>query len=145
MDQWRAFLRELGRHLPDFTLGNITTPRDACFRCGAYPNFIRKSDSHRWVVVGCVSILAPVYTLYGVQREFNGTKQVRSTVLFEPLPPEMLAPAEVMARHIEATFGFSRLPREIAETPVPLYVEPVKPPHTTLFHALFLGPPESVP
>jgi hypothetical protein len=145
MDQWRAFLRELGQQLPDFTLGNITTPRDACFRCGAYPNFIRKPYSLRWVVVGCVSILAPVYTLYGAQYEYSGEKRIRDTVFHEPLPPEMQAPAEVMARHIEATFGVSRLPREVAETPIPLFVEPVAPPHTNLFHALFISQPDRVP
>jgi len=144
MDQWKAFIRELGSHLPDFSMGNITTPHDACFRCSAYPNFTPKSDSSNWVIVGCLSILAPIYTIYGVQEEFSGAKRIRSTVFFEPLPPEMQAPAEVMAKRIEETFGVNRLPREIAETPVPLFVEPVKPPHTTLFHALFIGPPESV-
>lgn len=145
MDQWRAFILDVESHLPDFTLGNITTPRDACFRCGAYPNFIRKPYSLRWVVVSCMSILAPVYTIYGAQFEYSGSKRIRDTVFLETLPPEMQVPAEVMARKLEETFGVSRLPREIAATPVPLFVEPVKPPHTTLFHALFLGPPESVP
>jgi hypothetical protein len=144
MDQWRELIRDVGSRLPDFHMGNLTTPHDACFRCGAYPNFISKSDSFSWVVVGCLSILAPLYTIYGVQQEFRGRKRIRSEVFFEPLPPEMQAPAEVMARRIEERFGVTRLPREIAEIPVPLFVEPVQPPNTTLFHALFIGPPDSV-
>ncbi len=64
---------------------------------------------------------------------------------FEPLPPEMRSPADVMARNIEEIFGFNALPREIAEIPVPLIVHWKEPPHTRLFHALFTSEPESLP
>jgi len=145
MDQWRAFLHALSKELPGFTIGNITTTRDACFRCGVYLNTGRE---HPWlepVVVGCVSILAPVYTVYGVQFEYNGKKLMSEKVFLEPLPPEMRAPADIIARSIEATFGVQALPRELAETPIPLFVDPKEPPNTTLFHALFISQPESVP
>lgn len=145
LSQWRSFTRGLVSDLPGFIMGNLTTLRDACFRCGAYPD--PQPASHSWAVVGCMSILAPVYSLYGFQMELSGKKLVtisRQTVLFEPLPPEMQHPAEVLARRIEETYGVTRLPRELAETPVPLFVEPVEPPHTTLFHALFLGHLDSV-
>jgi hypothetical protein len=57
----------------------------------------------------------------------------------------MRAPADIVSRRLETTFGVSTLPREIAETPIPLYVEPKEPPNTTLFHALFTSEPESLP
>lgn len=142
LSDWRSFTRGLGSDLPGFILGNLTTLRDACFRCGAFPN--PQPASHSWAVVGCMSILAPLYTLYGFQMEYSGAKITRQTVIFEPLPPEMQRPAEVMARRIEETFGATKLPRELADIPVPLFVKPVEPPHTTLFHALFLGQPEGV-
>jgi hypothetical protein len=97
------------------------------------------------VVVGCVSILAPVYTVYGVRYEYSRGKRLRDEVFFEPLPAEMRGPAGVIARGIEATFGVSVLPRELAGTPVPLFVDPREPPDTTLFHALFISQPASVP
>lgn len=145
MDQWGAFVRSLGGDLPEFTVGNVTAPVDACFRCAAYPKTESVSSELRWVLVGCVSILAPVYTVYGVQYRYSGQKRMGHELFFEPLPQAVQAPAEVIARRIETALGVSALPREIAETRVPLFVDPQQPPHTTLFHALFTGQPESVP
>jgi hypothetical protein len=145
MDEWRAFLRALGEALPGFTIGNATATCDACFRCSVYPEAEDKSQPRRWVVVGCVSILAPVYTLYGVQYEYRGGERISDKVFLGALPPEMQAPVDVIARKLETTFGVGALPRELAETPVPLIVEPQEPPKTTLFHALFTSRPERVP
>jgi len=145
MERWGSFVRALNRNLPGFTLGNVTAPVDACFRCAAYPEKDFERPGFRWVVVGCLSILAPVYTLYGVQYTYSDTKRIGHKVFFEPLPAEMQAPADIISRGLESTFGVSRLPRELAETPVPLFVDPRQPPHTTLFHALFISQPESVP
>ena len=145
MDQWRAFLRALGEELPGVTIGDATTPRDACFRCAAYPEADRKPPSFEQVIVGCVSILAPVYTLYGVQFEYNGAEVMSEKVFYEPLPPEMHSPAEIIAKNIEATFRVRALPREVAETPIALAVGSREPPDTTLFHALFTSQPERVP
>lgn len=144
IDRWRAFLASFRAELPGFTLSDITAPVDASFRCGAYSNEDRQQTQREWVVVGCLSILAPVYTVYGVQYTYDGKKRSHS-VFFEPLPSEMRAPADLVASRIEASFEASALPRELAETPIPLYVEPRKPPDTTLFHALFIGDPERVP
>ena len=143
MDQWRAFLRDLGESLPDFNIGNATATCDACFRCSVYPKAEGTSQPRRWVVVGCLSILAPVYTIYGVQ--YSDQDSERVVGIFDSLPPEMQAPAEVVAKRMEATFGVSVLSRELAETPIPLIVEPKEPPNTTLFHALFISQPERVP
>ena len=92
-----------------------------------------------------VSILAPVYAVYGVRFEYGETTRVLREVEFDPRRPEIRVPAEVIARRIEAVFGFSALPREVAETPVPLFVQWKQPPETTLFHALFTNEPGSLP
>lgn len=144
VDQWHAFLGDLERALPGFTIGDGTATPDACFRCVAYPEG-RPLPPFDWVVVGCISILAPIYMLYGIEFERAGKVRLSSKVSFEPLPSQMRHPADVIARKIEATFGVTALPREIAETPVPLVVEWKEPPETTLFHALFSNQPESVP
>jgi hypothetical protein len=145
LDRWWAFLDELKKELPGFTIGNATATPDACFRCAAYSPVDNPTNTRRFVVVGCVSILAPVYTVYGVEYERINNKRHGPKAFFEPLPAEMRHPAEVISRRIEATFGVRALPREIAETPIPLHVEPVEPPNTTLFHALFTSEPESLP
>lgn len=142
--QWWAFLEGLEKELPGFSIGDATATPDACFRCVAYPAGA-PLPALRWVVVGCVSILAPVHTVYGVRFEYGETTRVLREVEFDPRRPEIRAPAEVIARRIEAAFGFSALPREVAETPVPLFVQWKQPPETTLFHALFTNEPGSLP
>ena len=145
VDQWHAFLTDLKQALPDFTIGDGTATPDACFRCVAYPVKGRPLPPSDWVVVGCISILAPIYMVYGIEFEGGSKKRLSSKVSFEPLPPQMKHPAEVLARKIEETFGVSALPREVAELPVPLVVEWKEPPETMLFHALFSNQPENVP
>ncbi len=101
---------------------------------------------HNWIVVGCVSILAPIYIVYCVKYGRVGSRTGLNPRLgFEPFPSEMELPANIISRKIEETYGVSKLPREIAETPVPLFVQWVEPPETTLFHALFTNEPVNVP
>jgi hypothetical protein len=145
IERWWAFLESLERELPGFAMGDATATPDACFRCVAYPAGDGPLPALRWVVVGCVSVLAPVYTVYGVQFEYSEAARVFRGMDFDHHRPEIRAPAEVIARKIEATFGYSALPREVAETPVPLFVQWKQPPETTLFHALFTNEPGSLP
>ncbi len=98
-----------------------------------------------WMVVGCLSILAPIYIVYAVEYGRVETKRLNPRLRFEPFPPERQAVADVLSRKIEARFGASKLPRELAETPVPLYAQWVEPPETTLFHVLFTNEPDNVP
>jgi hypothetical protein len=145
MDRWSALLGELRADLPEFIIGNATAPGDASFRCVAYPKEEDRQPTRcEWVVVGCLSVLVPVYTVYGVQYTYTDKKRSHQ-VFFDPLPREMRAPADIIARRIEARFEASALPRGIAETPIPLFVDPREPPNTTLFHALFISQPERVP
>jgi hypothetical protein len=145
IDRWWAFLEGLERELPGFTIGDATATPDACFRCAAYPVGEQRLPALRWVVVGCVSILAPIYTVYGVQFEYGETTRTLKAIDFDGRRPEIRAPAEVIARQVEAAFESSPLPREIAKTPVPLFVQWKKPPETTLFHALFTNEPGTLP
>jgi hypothetical protein len=153
IDQWRVLMRELRVVFPHLHIGHATATCDASFKCTVYterepvsPNQQEGEPlSHYWGVVGCLSILAPVYTVYGLQYDFKGKELIAARVFFDPLPPEMQALAEVVARKIEARFGAEVLPREIADTRIPLIVERKEPPETTLFHALFTSEPENIP
>lgn len=146
LDQWWAFLDELEKELPDFTIGDGTATANTSFRCSAYLPGNRKTPPppHQQVVVGCVSILAPVYILYGVQYQYSGKKRIGYKVFLDSLPPEMRHPAEIIARKLEATFEVRALPHEIAQTRIPLIVDWKEPPDTTLFHALFTSEPQSI-
>jgi hypothetical protein len=152
IDEWWVLHDELRAALPHLKIGDATNTVDACFRCLVYADKALVSEnpedeprSRCWAVVGCVSILAPVYTVYGVQYDYKGRQWIARQVFFEPLPPEMRAPAEVVAKKLEKLFGVEALPREIAEIRIPLIVERQQPPETTLFHALFTSEPENVP
>lgn len=144
MERWWAFLSDLKKALPGFILGNIVTTADASFRCMVYPDSGQAPSGHSWAVVGCVSILAPVYAVYSVEYEYANGKRLDFRTHFEPNLPGMELPARTMATQIEKSFGFSPVPPEVARTPVPLFVEFKEPPHTTLFHALFTSEPESI-
>ncbi|QSQ28637.1 hypothetical protein JY651_12915 [Pyxidicoccus parkwayensis] len=145
LDRWHAFIRSLAREMPGFTFGDGTAPLSPCFRCVAYPATSYPHPSVPWAVVGCVSILAPVYTVYGV--EFGREAPVRggSTLYLDDLPDFMSAVALGLGTKLEAQFHVTALPREMARTPVPLFVESKAPPETTLFDALFTDRPEVIP
>lgn len=145
IDRWHGFLRALGQDLPGFTLGDGTAPLSPCFRCVAYPARSYPHPTVPWAVVGCVSILAPVYALYGVAFELEGSVRKKSTVHFVPLPASMEAVARSIGQRLEAEFQVTELSRELARTPVPLFVESKEPPETTLFDALFTDRPEVIP
>lgn len=151
LDQWRALGRALRAALPQFKIGDSTATCNPCFRCTVYTDRHLVGANHeegprerRWGVVGCLSILAPVYTVYGLHYDYKGKELIDRRVFFDPLPPEMQPLAEVVARKIEALFGAEALPREIADTRIPLIVYRKEPPATTLFHALFADDPENV-
>lgn len=153
-DRWRAMKQEieheLRQELPGLKLkmGDATATPDACFRCQVYPDE-RTEDGQvlprRWILVGCASIIAPVYIVYAVEYDVVGMEALNPRVLLEPFPPELRRPAEIIGRKIEAAYGYRKVSREIAQTPVPLFVEWKEPPETTLFHAIFTNEPTSIP
>ncbi|HZH13352.1 MAG TPA: hypothetical protein VE057_03215 [Archangium sp.] len=143
-DRWLAFLDELDKELPAFTISDYTGP-GPCFCCVAYPDQRLPQPPVRWVVAACVSFLAPVYTVYGVQFDYSDNERVFKQLALCPLPSEIQATANIIARRIEATFGVTALPHELAELRVPLFVQFTEPPETRLFHALFLDNPENLP
>jgi hypothetical protein len=144
--RWGAFLDALRPELPDYEIGNATVgPAASSFRFVAYARSPRSPPPFRFALVGCVSILAPLYTVYGVQYDFVGRERHNPRVSFEPLPSEMRAPADLISRKLEAAFDVHRLPREVADTLIPLFVHNMEPPRTTLFHAFFDSQPDNLP
>jgi hypothetical protein len=145
MEPWTAFRARLRAELPNYKTGEACSSADGGPRCVVYPP--RKSwfPQANWEVVGCVSLLAPVYFVYGVEYDYIDGRTQNYKASFGPPPSNMVLPTQVVARVIEEIFGFSALSREQAETPVPLYAGLLEPPETTLFHTLFTSAPGSVP
>ncbi|WP_233591436.1 hypothetical protein [Corallococcus sp. AB011P] len=145
--RWESFVKALREALPscdawDYAPG-LANPS---FGVLVYPH--QEQDmmrpQTRWTVAGYLSILAPLYTVHCVRRVFLGKHLMESKVFLGPAPLELQGIADTVARHIEAEYGATALPLEIAQTPVPLYVNFMKPPETTLFHALFTSEPGNI-
>jgi hypothetical protein len=142
---WKAFRAKLRSELPNYITGETYATDDGAPRCMVHLPRESWSPKSNWEVVGCVSLLAPVYFVYGVEYDYIDGRAQNHKASFEQPPPSMILPTQVVARTIEAMFGFSALPREIVETPVPLFAGLLEPPQTTLFHTLFTNAPSSVP
>lgn len=145
MKPWRSFRTLLKIELPNYTIGETYSSADGGPRCIVYPPEDSRTPHSNWLVVGCVSLLAPVYFIYGADCDYADGSLRNMRVSFEAPPVNMSLPAQIVARTIEASFGFSAVPREVAETPVHLFAGLLEPPKTTLFHTLFTSAPNSIP
>ena len=145
MRPWKTFRAELGNALPGFVIGETGSTGDGGLRCMVYPPRASEPPASEWIVVGCVSLLAPVYFVHGVECEYVEGTLRRQSVSFERPPPGMTFPAEMVARTIEASLGYSAVSREVVDTPVPLFVGWRQPAEATLFHALFTSDPDIIP
>lgn len=142
--EWKALLADVQRELPRHRVREATHLDDAGFRCAIHLPSRRERFPREQLVVGCLSMIAPVYMVYGLQYD-DRREPLGHRLFFGSLPPVLLRPAATLARRMEARFGVTGLPPELAATPVPLYVDNREPPHTTLFHALFSSEPARVP
>lgn len=149
-DWWHAFSARLRERFPDRSVGENPATCDTSWKYLVYGSLDDTLPGERFVVAGCVSLLAPVYAIYAVQYNNKRRKHadnVRSSYRLHllPLPPEMDAVGTVMAREIEAYFGAEMLPCEVLEVPVPLIANFQEPPHTNLLHVLFTHEPCALP
>jgi len=145
MAPWRRFRAQLKGELPNYIIGETYSSSDGGPRCIVYPPEDSRTLNSNWIVVGCVSLLAPVYFVYGAECDYAEGSLRNIKASFEPPSANMSLPARIVARMIEASFGFSAVSREVAETPVHLFAGLLEPPKTTLFHTLFTSAPNSIP
>ncbi|MBN8469879.1 hypothetical protein JYJ95_25505 [Corallococcus exiguus] len=145
--RWKTLLTELQGALPACKVWDYTPPTaNPSFGLLVYPpgEEVMHRPQITWTVAGYLSILAPVYTVHCVRREYLGQELRSAKALLGPTPLELRGIAKVIAQRIESDFGATELPLEVAQTPVPLYVNLMKPPQTTLFHALFTADPWNI-
>ena len=102
MKRWWSFLDGLERALPGFSIGDATATSDAGFRCVAYPAGPHSLPDLRWLIVGCTSIIAPVYILYGVRFEYTERTRIFRAMDFDLQRPELQASARILAKEIDA-------------------------------------------
>ncbi len=111
---WPAFMKRLEQVFPGCLLWNKTIPNHVpCYSCQVYlPD---RPEGCYDAIVGLLSLLAPVYTIYGCRDIDGGEYWVR----FPPLPERFRALEQRLATLIESEFGFTRLDKEVLLTPVP--------------------------
>ncbi|RKG92871.1 hypothetical protein [Corallococcus terminator] len=143
-ERWNDFLKDLRGLFPGFSVGDGTSTSQACFTCVLFPAKGYPIPPVPWAVVGSMSILAPVFTVYGITFAYEGSKRSEARIHVGPMPDAMAETAARVAQELEARFKVRALPEEVAATPAPVVVEGKKPPHTTLFDALFTSEPDNV-
>lgn len=145
LESWDAFRDELSRALPHHIIGETYPSMEGGPRGVIYMPQEAWAPHANWDVVGCMSLLAPVYFVYGVEWDFLDGRRQNLRARFSSPPPSMAGPARVIAETMERMLGLAPLPRELADTPVPVYAGSLEPHETTLFHALFTSAPQRIP
>lgn len=148
--RWLEFRRAVAAAFPANLVGDATAyTRDGGYRCCVYTVPPRdKADGVSLEVVGCVSLLAPVYFIYGTQHRYRSGRRENpaAKVFLEELPEALLPSASVLARLMESVLGCQPLPIPLAMTRVPdLCLDHIDPSRSTLFRALFTLEPAVLP
>lgn len=148
--RWLLLRGTLEQAFPANSVGDATAyTHDGGYRCCVHaiepPD---KADGISQEVVGCVSLLAPLYFVYGTQHRYRGGKREEpaAIVFLDALPESLMPHAAKVARTIESVFGYQPFPARLASVRIPdLCLDHFEPGRGTLFRALFTLEPASLP
>ena len=114
---WSDFVQKLKQEFPGCGVWNKTRPQsDPCYSCQIYlPGVDTTGPPPHDAVVCLLSLLAPVYTIYG----YHGAPGDDYWTRFPPLPEPFQDHERRLATLIEAEFGFTRLDKDVLLTPIP--------------------------
>ncbi|MFE8603334.1 hypothetical protein [Archangium violaceum] len=148
--RWLTLRGALEEAFPGISVGDATAyTHDGGYRCCVYSIEPQdKADGVSWEVVGCVSLLAPLYFVYGTQHRYRaGRRESPAVALFlESLPEALTSSASKVTRAIESVFGYQPLPVQWVSVPIPgLCLDHFEPGRATLFRALFTLEPALLP
>ncbi|WNG20741.1 hypothetical protein [Cystobacter fuscus] len=148
--QWLEFRRRVAAAFPTSLVGDATAyTHDGGYRCCIYAVEPRdKADGVSQEVVGCVSLLAPVYFIYCTQHRYRGGRRESpaDTVFLEEMPVKLGPTVSRLADLIESALGCQSLPPHVARTLIPdLCLDHIEPGHASLFKALFTLEPNVLP
>jgi len=149
-DECRARIRS--RVQPAAAVSNMTMPgHGGGLRMGLYfpadQAQLRYEDAFtETLVLGCVSVLAPLYIIHGVRVEHRRGHSVSPhTALYGILPDPYCDHARIMSEEIERVFGYAPVSAEDAQSIVQdVSIEPNDIGGSTLMQALFCSDPTNV-
>ena len=112
---WPSFVQRLRDEFPDCKVWDKTVPwYDPSYVCQiSWPNG-EYGESARDAVVGVLSLLAPVYAIFGVRQAGQREHWMR----FPPLPGDFQIREAQLASLIETEFGFVRLDNDTLTVPM---------------------------
>lgn len=120
--QWPVFIGRLKEEFAGCTIWNRTIPhQDPSYVCQIFLSKVSPGSGYYDAVVCLLSLLAPVYAIYGIRDIDKQEHWLR----FPPLPEEYQEHETRLAALIEAEFGFTRLSKEVLLTPIPDLVPPL--------------------
>jgi hypothetical protein len=146
--RWDPLHEALQREFPETITGELTVPHhDAARRFAIYLNKSPLKDGVGDILIGCVSVVAPFYFLYGAQRRFKGGQhQLPYSIFLDTLPDNMLPYARAAAQQIEQRYNYHLFPSEYLHTPVPdISVSDVFIGNMTLLNAFFTTGLDRIP
>ena len=113
---WPVFLERVRQEFPGCLIGNKTISfADPCYACEVGLPGVQIGCGRYDMVVCLLSLLAPVYAIYG----YHDCPGQDFWTRFPPLPEEFQDHERRLAALVEAEFGFTRLSKEILLTPTP--------------------------
>lgn len=119
MRPWEGFIQRLREEFPDCLLWDKTLLwHDPCYNVQVSLPGVTIGGGRYDTVACLLSLLAPVYVLYASHLEEKPTGREAWT-RYPPLPTEFQSHEARLARLVESSFGFTRLPNEVLFTPVP--------------------------
>ncbi len=116
---WDRFVQRVGESFAGCEVREQFLIHEPSHRCEVLLPEMKSPDGKEENAVGCMlSLLAPVYAIYATHEKEEGLEK-EYWRRFPPLPPEFQAHEAKLARLIESTFGFTRLPNDVLFTLVP--------------------------
>lgn len=119
LSRWADFVAAVRQAFPGCIVWDKTYLwYDPCYHLHvALPGVV--VGGRRFDTVACLlSLLAPVYAIYASHIDGNPAGRVARTC-YPPLPVAFQSHEQELARRIEETFGFVRLPKETLVVPMP--------------------------
>jgi hypothetical protein len=120
--RWNALLEQLEQALPEgepWELPYLLHEPCRYVRVSVPAPGLTKGAGELRELAGMVSVLAPVYAIFGSRQRYEDERMVWNELYFPPLPPEFHPHEATLARLIEAQLGCTRLSNDVLFTPVP--------------------------
>jgi len=152
-ETWDRFMDAVAERLGrSVRLTDVTMPwhgggwRLAVYLDGGLATYASIERATRDVLVACVSVIAPLYLIHGVQVDIEkGRQSLDNREVYENFTPRMQAHLPALTEEIKRVFGYAPVSMDDALAVVPdISIDPHGFGQMRLIHALFASFPENI-